>query len=209
MGLWKALCANLSNAFWWSLASLIGGLMPLWTAMFLRGLHKQPIGISDFATRGDFALYSAAFLAPAIYQVAASVRRETSFLRTGAMTLCSMMLAFSAIVFTSVNPDLVRSRNVDPSQVLGPTNNHFLLTVSWILLIFGFLMAFAVFLNQSYLENPNLTVSENVDIGLLSRQFTLRRPVGVATTDPTAEVPISEHLLETELKDRFEEDTNG
>ena len=206
MGLWKSFCSNAGNAFWWSLASLVGGLMPLWTAMFLRRLHNQPIGIRDFAQRGDFALYSAAFLAPVIYQVAASVRRETSFLRTGAMTMSATMLAFSAIVFTAVNPDLITSHTADGAVTSGPLNMSFLLKISWMLLIFGFAMAFAVFLNESYQENPNIDSAGKIDIGVMDKQFTLKDPVKVATENTTVEPQLSEELIQEDLGGKFKGD---
>lgn len=149
--------------------------MPLWTAMFLRGLHHEPVNISDFAIRGDFALYSAAFLAPAIYSVAASVKRESSFLQTGAMTLLSIALAFSAIVFTSVSPDLLGVSLSSP-HVWKDMNLRFMLVVSWLLLIFAFSMAFVVFLNESYREEPNLRVADEVEMSILRQQVDLKKP---------------------------------
>lgn len=59
--------------FWrtlkWLFAMMVGGLFPVWGSSILLNLFSQDIRWLDFIKNGEFALYSTATLAPALYLI--------------------------------------------------------------------------------------------------------------------------------------------
>jgi hypothetical protein len=54
--------------------NLLGSLMPIWGTYFVLKLHQQPFHLNDFVKHGEFALYTAAFLAPALQLVVSNIK---------------------------------------------------------------------------------------------------------------------------------------
>lgn len=57
------------DAFLWLVLTAVGGLMPLWAGYFVLRAFSQNIGPFTFAGNGEFALYSAAILSTAVFEV--------------------------------------------------------------------------------------------------------------------------------------------
>src|SRR5437588_3999549 len=53
----------------WLLYNLIGGLLPMWGGLLLLYIFGHHDRWQQLISRGEFALYSAALLAPAVYVV--------------------------------------------------------------------------------------------------------------------------------------------
>ncbi len=51
------------------LYTLVGGLLPVHGGMLLFKLFSRVVQFSDFSDNGEFALYSAALLAPSLYLI--------------------------------------------------------------------------------------------------------------------------------------------
>jgi hypothetical protein len=100
-GLWTSLRAT-SRSDWWQsclmmLYTLGGGLAPLWIGWPLAKLYNRQSTLADFSLNGEFALYCAAVVAPAIYLV---VHERAARLGGQAiLTFVAFILWFMAIVF--------------------------------------------------------------------------------------------------------------
>ena len=57
------------DASWWVVLTFVGGLMPLWGGYLVLRAFSQEIGPFTFVGNGEFALYSAAILSAAIFEV--------------------------------------------------------------------------------------------------------------------------------------------
>jgi hypothetical protein len=70
--------------------TLVGGLAPLWIGVLLVLGYGGAAEVVRFATGGEFALYSAAVMAPAIY-VIVSERTRTRFIGQAAYMLVALV----------------------------------------------------------------------------------------------------------------------
>ena len=86
----------------WVLYNFLGSLMPIWSTYFLLRLYSQSFVLNDYVKHGEFALLTAAFLAPALQQVVQSIRDERYVLGTGAVFLAVTGLVISAILYSGV-----------------------------------------------------------------------------------------------------------
>lgn len=98
------------DAFMWLLYALIGGLLPLWGGAILIKLSGKWEGISLFFHHGEFAIYSAALLAPTIYLITRAFRiaGKRVFLL---FTFCFLFV--SAILFAGVKSGELLGRPLD------------------------------------------------------------------------------------------------
>jgi hypothetical protein len=100
-GLWTSLKATRKSdwyqAFLILLYTLGGGLAPLWIGWPLAKFSNHALTLSDFAHNGEFALYSAAAVAPCLYLI---VHERAARLGGQAiLTLLAFILLALAIVF--------------------------------------------------------------------------------------------------------------
>ena len=178
-------------------------MMPLWVTLFMRWAYGVPFNLQGFILRGDFALYSAAFLAPILYQIAARMKREKTVLGTGAIILSTLGLVFSALIYTVVNPEMIT--NGATPQV---HNTAGVIKVSLGLLIVAFLFAVCVFLNEQQLELEDLNNAEFIDSSILNMKMDELKPHPAAATP--IEIPVEEATdSEAELEHLFVEDDNA
>ena len=82
--------------------NFLGSLMPIWATFFLLKLHHQRFYLNDFVKHGEFALYTAAFLAPALQLVVRNIRSSKYVLGTGAVLFAVAGLVFSGIIYSGV-----------------------------------------------------------------------------------------------------------
>lgn len=202
--LWKSWRQNWQNAIWWAICTLAGGLMPLWATLFIRRTLERPFGLEDFVVHGDLVLYAAAFLAPAIYQVAVRMKNDTSRLGVGAVTTASLALVFSAIVYTVVSPDLV------PGGIAQHIHDYtFLNSVSYGLLLLAFFFSVCVFLNEQQLEFEDLEGAEKIDQKILSTRLGEHKPESANAAFLVSPPGADETEVEETLAEKFTEDNDG
>lgn len=196
-----ALRAHWRNTLYWGLCALLGGLLPLWITLFVRRIYERPMDVQSFVLRGDVVLYAAAFLAPAIYQVAVRMKDEGSILAVGAVITAVIALLMSAIVYVVMNPGIVPGG--PPLQI---HNYRFINEVSCGLLLLSLMLSICVFLNEQQLQ------FEAFDRAEKHGQETLGERVAEANPQPAnvallAPLPGADVLPpEAELKERFRED---
>lgn len=86
---------NWQEAVWLMLFSAIGGLAPVWIGWILLRGYGSSASIVSFAKAGEFALYSAALMAPTIYTIV-SERSPMRFVGQPAY----MLLAVTGLVLS-------------------------------------------------------------------------------------------------------------
>src|SRR5438034_10075121 len=78
--------------------TLVGSLLPIWGSWLLLPILSQSVDWSDFVKHREFALYSAAFLSPALYLItrdvaqAPFVHRQLFALSTIVLIVCAALL---------------------------------------------------------------------------------------------------------------------
>jgi hypothetical protein len=100
--LWAALTGatpeHWNDSVKWFVYTLVGSLLPIWGSWLLLPVLSQSVNWSDFVRHGEFALYSAAFLSPALYLItrdvalAPFVHRQLFALSTIVLIVCSALL---------------------------------------------------------------------------------------------------------------------
>ena len=86
----------------WLGFSVLGGLVPIWGQIILLTLFSRHFGIFDLLKHGEFALYSAAFFAPALYLVIKDFR-EIRFVRRQLFVLIAGFALFiAALVYAGL-----------------------------------------------------------------------------------------------------------
>ena len=128
--------------------------MPIWGTYFLLKLHHQPFHIDDFAKHGEFALYTAAFLAPALQLVVQNIKDSRYVLGTGAVLFAVAGLVVAVTVYSGVVVGAPFPESLD---------EHFLFTVSIVLFLASLGFAVVVTLIENQLLNPNLQKSDAED----------------------------------------------
>lgn len=114
----------------WLFATTIGGLLPLYAGMVLVKLLNQPVSLSDFFRNGEFALYAASFIAPALYQLFRDLKNPFPH-RMILGLLSVVLLMVSTVVFAGV---FVVAR-LPPVQSHIDINISYLGIISFILLL--------------------------------------------------------------------------
>lgn len=94
------------EALKWLVFTIVGSLFPVWAGALLLMLTSQPFGWRDFFRHGEFALYSAAILAPAIQLLSREFRtiffeHRWLHLLVAVVGLLVSALLFSAVIATS------------------------------------------------------------------------------------------------------------
>jgi hypothetical protein len=84
------------------LYTLVGGLLPVYGGMILFKLFSRGVHFSDFSDNGEFALYSAAMIAPSLYLILKDYG-SSNFLYRRAFALISFLgLLCATILFAGV-----------------------------------------------------------------------------------------------------------
>jgi hypothetical protein len=137
---------------WWQTIlwvgyNALGSLLPIWGTYFLLKLHGQHFHLNDFVRHGEFALYSATFLAPALQMVVRNIREGKYVLGTGAVLFAFVGFATSVIIYSGV-----ATGNKYPSDI----DEFFLFWIS--LALFGTSLGFATIV--ALIENRSIPMSE-------------------------------------------------
>ncbi|MDQ3816154.1 MAG: hypothetical protein M3362_00510 [Acidobacteriota bacterium] len=86
----------------WLMYTLLGGLIPVWGGIVTFRLLSINYNFGTFTSNGEFALYSAAMLAPACYLIAKDYKDTVFVYRSVFIFICVFCLLFSAILFSLV-----------------------------------------------------------------------------------------------------------
>jgi hypothetical protein len=157
---------------WWQTLlwvgyNMLGSLMPLWGTYFLLKLHHQAFHVNDFSKHGEFALYTAAFLAPALQLVLRNIKDAKYVLGTGAVLFAVAGLVVAVNVYSGVVVGVAPPDTID---------ELFLLQVSIILFLASLGFAVVVTLVENSILNPNVRKADAEDRKVLEGKFTQKAP---------------------------------
>lgn len=147
----------------WFGFNVLGGLMPLWGTYVLWILHSQKFAPIDFLSHGEFALYSAAFLAPALQQVLRNIKDTKYVLGPGTVLLAVAALVVSVLIYSGVQP---------PQTV----DQRILVRWSLILLPVSVLFSVMVTLIENQMAEPDIAIAERRELERLSDQIDAKQP---------------------------------
>ena len=93
---------HLRDSAEWFLYMMVASLFPVWGGAILYWITPGGVSWLNFASHGEFALYSAALLAPAIH-IAVTEREEVSFPSRGLFVLVAIsFLLISVLIFAGI-----------------------------------------------------------------------------------------------------------
>jgi hypothetical protein len=172
----------------WVAYNFLGSLMPIWGTYFLLHLYDQPFVLNDFAKHGEFALYTAAFLAPALQQVVKSIRNQKYVLGTGAVLIAVTGLVISAIIYSGLTTGLTLKTSLEqhggPVVLLAKPSEAFLFSSTLVLFGSSLVFAFIVTLIENVLMDPSPSKMEGESEAKLRTQFKAAAPEPAVGLDP-------------------------
>ncbi len=151
--------------------------MPIWGAFFLLRLHRIPFLWVDFARHGEFGLYAAAFLAPAVYQILKNIRRDKFPLKGGAVLLAVAGILMAGFLYAGTNPQFGAT---PASSQATHVDEIYLVKVSGGLLACAFIFSFLVMLIENVTTDPDLGLADKVNQGFLNAAASLDGPLAVS-----------------------------
>ena len=150
----------------WFLFTVLVSLLPVWGSCIIFGLFSLPIEFQAFIKGGEFAIYSAALLAPVLY----TIMRELGAPfrpRTIVGLFAIIFLMISVILFAGVTSTARTSEG--PSSIR--INILFLSRVSIILFILSAILTFLVKLIDTITAAPDLYGIQAEETEMLSKKF--------------------------------------
>jgi hypothetical protein len=202
---------NWREAILWAFSNIVGSFMPIWGAFFLLRLHRTPFLWVDFASHGEFGIYAAAFLAPAIYQILKSIRKDKFPLKTGSVLLALFGILMAAFIYAGTNPQFAANASVQR----GTIDEKYLMRMSGTLLFLAFAFSFLVTLMDTVSSEPDLGYADRVNQAFLQAEITVDQPglvsdIADLSTPNEDAIPSSEELKQQFSADRATgEDTDG
>jgi hypothetical protein len=187
------------QALLWAFSNAVGSFMPIWGAFFLLRLHRIDFRFADFARHGEFALYAAAFLAPAVYQILRNMRREKFPLKAGSILLALAGILMTAFIYAGTNPQF----GATPTNG-GQLDEHYLMTVSGSLLSIAFLFSFLVMLIDNVTNDPDLGVSDRVNQAFLEAAVAIDVPKAILHVADIAEQSANAIPSNDDLRHQFD-----
>jgi hypothetical protein len=135
--LFLAVKSNWKEATKWLLFTYVGGLIPVWGGYIIFNLYAKDASLSKFSDHGEFALYSAAMLAPALYYILKDLKTSTFIYRHFFALVCIVCLLVSALLYVGV-------ASVSVGQIPATIDLDFLRGITWVLFLIASLMSFLV-----------------------------------------------------------------
>lgn len=90
---------SLTAGGYWLVIQVVIGLLPLWGIVLVLSLFKQPLGLYELTSKGEFVLYAASFLAGGLY----SLRHDFFPARNGLIAIQVLLLVATSIIFGSIS----------------------------------------------------------------------------------------------------------
>ena len=159
--------------------------MPLWGTCVLWCLHSQKFAFSDFLSHGEFALYAAAFLAPALQQVLRNIKETKYVLGPGSVLVAVAALVVSVLIYSGVQPPQ-------------PVDEHILLTWSLILLPASVLFSVMVTLIENQMADPDVAGSEKRELERLTDRINAKQPPSASSIAPSSSPQLDEDEASSE-----------
>lgn len=126
----KPTLEDLSLTGAWVLWAVIIGLLPLWGGWLVMIIKKQGPQLDDFVSSGEFALYTAATIAPAVFTVLISYKQRGIFPFGFTILLLSLIvLIYSVLVFGGVFPSGASEDTVGAAAMAWLTIPSYLLAI--------------------------------------------------------------------------------
>ena len=139
--------------FKWLIAVMAGSLFPVWGSTILLKLLSQEIHFIDFIKHGEFALYSTAALAPALYLITKEKKVDELKMPFLDKNLCGTFIfilgGLAVLIFAGVLS--VKNNQVDQNEIL---NTGFLAWSSLTIYALSILLLFFLTLADNILTNP-------------------------------------------------------
>lgn len=154
------------TAYWFGF-HILGALMPIWATACILMFLRQPVHLFDLAKNGEFALYSAAFIGPAILAIINYSRKHRYVLGPGSAFLAIAILLLSAFIYAIVASFTTRHEE-------GVLNMGLVVRVSYALFSISLLMSLLVAFIENQAANLNLRDEEAKDQKLLQARFQTR-----------------------------------
>lgn len=149
----------------WLGFNVLGSLMPIWGSFFLLKLGSHAFAFRDFMIHGEFALYTAAFLAPAFQLIARNLPDKRYVFRTGSLFIALAGLVISALIYAGVVT--ITSSSGSPQKL----NEWFLFRTSWIIFPASLIFVLCINLVQNQIENPPVSEIEESQEAELRKKF--------------------------------------
>ncbi len=157
--------------------NVLGALLPSWGTALLLPLFGHELLYGDFAKHGEFALYSAAFLSPALFVILRHMKKGRYVLGSGFALFVVAGLLASALVYAGVTSaaPIANATTMSNSQSL---NDRYLVVLSTLLLLFSLVVTMLV----SFVENKTATFNmqevESQEQDKLREKFEKKRGSG-------------------------------
>lgn len=162
--------------FWktlkWLFAIMVGGLFPVWGSSVLLKLFSQDITWMDFIKNGEFALYSTAALAPALYLITkddAKDKLKMPFLDKNVFgTIIFILGGLAVLIFAGVLS--IKNNEIMQNSIL---DVNFLAISSLSIYALSMLIIFILTLADNILTDQKLNPYKmlNEDAEILSSDF--------------------------------------
>jgi hypothetical protein len=157
--------SHLSDAGIWLFYNLAGSLAPVWFGLLILETFKRKPGWADFSQHGEFALYSAAMLAPAFYVINRDLRIP-GFAGRQILGLLTLLGTLAATCFFVA----VTTAFVEPKPVL-EIDQSFLQRGTVTLFIFATILSFLVTVLDNARQTPDLPEIAKEQREKLAKQF--------------------------------------
>lgn len=196
---------NASRKSWWQTIlwvgyNALGSLIPIWGTYFLIRLHRQHFQMNDFVKHGEFALYAATFLAPALQLVVRNIRDSRYLLGTGAVLAAVFGLLISVVLYSGVVVGVKSPQEIDEVFLFWTSIGLFALSL-------GFAVLVTLIENEQL--NPNVRKTEAAEQSILNEKFSQKRPE-MALEGPESVAPEDSVVpSEDDLVAKFKPVVNG
>jgi hypothetical protein len=158
----------------WLAWSLIGGLFPVWLTVIGLGLTKQAIRLAIFTDNGEFAIYSASYVAGTLYILFRDFQhpKATSFPSRSLLGLafCALLLS-SAAMFMVVCLFGVLAQAGPWSNILTILDRDALRTMSLVVFPVAMFLSFLVVVADNIRIMPDLDKMRRNQLDELGDQF--------------------------------------
>jgi hypothetical protein len=158
----------------WLAWSLIGGLFPVWLTIIVLTLTKQAVRFAIFTDNGEFAIYSASYVAGTLYLLFRDFQHPkiTSFPSRSLLGLAfSVLLLSSAAMFMVVCLFSVLAQAAPWSNILTTLDRDALRTMSLIVFPVAMLLSFLVVVADNIRIMPDLNQMARNQLDELGDEF--------------------------------------
>lgn len=150
----------------WLFYTLVGSLLPVWGSCLLLKLFSQTIQWVDFFKHGEFALYSAAIITPAIYLILKEKFNIPFLSRHVCGLLALAFLISSTLIFAGVTVIAVNQNIQRPIL-----NESFLVITSIVVFCLSVFLAFFITLADNIITQEDLREVRQRDSEKLEKEF--------------------------------------